>query len=289
MRRNLAARAGHWSAAHWKTATLRLAGARRRGRRARLGRSGREPDRRRDVERGHREGGADPRRCRHRRARERERARAVARGARPTRRRSARTVRDVRATLAQRPEVAQVARARRLEGRPLRRSLEFDMQGPSATTRTSHVAPVLAAVANLQRGHPDYRVEEFGGASADHALNDTIGKDFAQAERLSVPLTFLILLFAFGAFVAAGVPVLLALSAVLGSVGVSALASHVFHASQQTTLRDPADGHGGRRRLLALLREARARGACGGHASATRCSARRRPRGRPCSSPASPC
>ena len=50
-----------------------------------------------------------------------------------------------------------------------------------------------------------------------------------------MPLTFLILLFAFGAFVAAGLPVLLAFSAVLGSVGVSALASHVFHAADATS------------------------------------------------------
>ena len=154
-------------------------------------------------------------------------------------------------------------------------------------TRTSQ--PVLAAVANLQRGHPDFRVEEFGGASADRALSDTIDKDFAQAERLSVPLTFIILLFAFGAFVAAGIPVLLALSAVLGSVGVSALASHVFHAVEQTTsvilLMGMAVGVD--YSLFYVKREREERAA--GHAGARPCSARRRPRGRPCSSPASRC
>ena len=51
-----------------------------------------------------------------------------------------------------------------------------------------------------------------------------------------MPLTFLILLFAFGAFVAAGIPVLLALSAVLGSVGVSALVEpRLPHASDATS------------------------------------------------------
>ena len=49
-----------------------------------------------------------------------------------------------------------------------------------------------------------------------------------------MPITFVILLIAFGAFVAAGVPVLLAFSAVLASIGLSALASHVFHASDAT-------------------------------------------------------
>ena len=45
----------------------------------------------------------------------------------------------------------------------------------------------------------------------------------------------MILLLAFGAFVAAGVPVLLAFSAVLASVGLSSLVSHVAHASDATS------------------------------------------------------
>jgi RND superfamily putative drug exporter len=87
----------------------------------------------------------------------------------------------------------------------------------------------------VQRAHPAFRIAEFGEASADRAVNDTVGSDFARAEQLSVPLTFLILLLAFGAFVAAGLPVLLALSAVLGSVGISALVSHVVHAADTTS------------------------------------------------------
>jgi uncharacterized membrane protein YdfJ with MMPL/SSD domain len=74
-------------------------------------------------------------------------------------------------------------------------------------------------------------VAEFGDASSDHELSETIGDGFKKAERLSVPITFLILLVAFGAVVAAGIPVLLAFSAVLGSIGLAAASSHVFHAS----------------------------------------------------------
>src|SRR5207244_6935696 len=81
---------------------------------------------------------------------------------------------------------------------------------------------------------PAFTVAEFGFASATNELSKTIDKDFQQAEKLSVPITFVILLIAFGAFVAAGVPVLLAFSAVLGSVGLAALASHAFHASDAT-------------------------------------------------------
>jgi RND superfamily putative drug exporter len=103
--------------------------------------------------------------------------------------------------------------------------IQFDMKG-KAEKAYKHVGPVLAAVASLERSHPGYTIAEFGVASANKEMNDTIGKDFANAEKLSVPATFLVLLVAFGAFVAAGVPVLLAFSAVLGAIGVMAVVSH---------------------------------------------------------------
>jgi putative drug exporter of the RND superfamily len=111
--------------------------------------------------------------------------------------------------------------------------VEFDMNG-KADTADKRVQPVLNAVAAAQRSHAGFTVAEFGFASATHELNNTIQKDFQRAETLTVPITFVILLFAFGAFVAAGVPVLLAFTAVLGSLGLSQLASHVFHASDAT-------------------------------------------------------
>jgi RND superfamily putative drug exporter len=111
--------------------------------------------------------------------------------------------------------------------------VEFDMKGKHDTA-DKRVQPLLDAVSGLQRAHPDFTIAEFGMASANHELNDTIQKDFKHAESLSVPITFLILLFAFGAFVAAGVPVLLAFSAVLGSIGLSQLVSHLAHASDAT-------------------------------------------------------
>jgi putative drug exporter of the RND superfamily len=111
--------------------------------------------------------------------------------------------------------------------------IEFDMKG-KLDTADARVQPLLDAVAGLQQASPGFTVAEFGFASATHELSKTIDKDFQKAEKLSVPITFVILLIAFGAFVAAGVPVLLAFSAVLASVGLSALASHVFHASDAT-------------------------------------------------------
>ena len=111
--------------------------------------------------------------------------------------------------------------------------VQFSIVG-KAEKADKKVQPVLDAVAAVQKQSPGFTVAEFGFASANHELNNTIGKDFQKAERLSVPITFLILLFAFGAFVAAGVPVLLAFTAVLGSIGLAELVSHVAHASDAT-------------------------------------------------------
>jgi len=146
---------------------------------------------------------------------------------------AARVARDVSAMLQARSDVKKIqAPVRSKDGRSL--LVQFELRGPGSSA-DGRVQPVLDAVAGVQRAHPRYLVAEFGGASADHALNDTIGKDFSKAERLSLPLTFLILLLAFGAFVAAGVPVLLAFSAVLASVGLSELVSHVAHAADATS------------------------------------------------------
>jgi RND superfamily putative drug exporter len=93
---------------------------------------------------------------------------------------------------------------------------------------------VLDAVAAAQHSYPSFTIREFGQASADHEISATINHDLSHAEQLSVPITFLILLLAFGAFVAAGVPVLLAFSAVLASLGLAAVVSHFQHASDAT-------------------------------------------------------
>jgi MMPL family len=72
-------------------------------------------------------------------------------------------------------------------------------------------------------------------ASATHVLNDTLGEDFKKAEKLTVPVTLLSLLFAFGAFVAAGLPVLLAFSAVLASIGLYSLSTSLLPGDFETT------------------------------------------------------
>jgi uncharacterized membrane protein YdfJ with MMPL/SSD domain len=111
--------------------------------------------------------------------------------------------------------------------------VRFDIKGKPEDAE-DHVQPALDATAALQKAHPGYIVEEFGDASANKALSDTLGKDFTRAEKLAVPTTLIILIFAFGALVAAGLPVLLAFSGVLAAFGLSALVSHGIAASDAT-------------------------------------------------------
>jgi RND superfamily putative drug exporter len=144
--------------------------------------------------------------------------------------------------------------------------VQFDLRGKSDTA-ADRVQGVLDEVKWLQRTHSGFTIEEFGFASGQHELSKTTDKDFSRAERLSVPITFVILLFAFGAFVAAGVPVLLAFSAVLASVGLSTVLSHVAHASDATSsvilLMGMAVGVDYSLFYLKREREERARGATG--------------------------
>lgn len=101
-------------------------------------------------------------------------------------------------------------------------------------TASDRVQPLLDATAEVQAGHPGLRIEEVGYPSIQKALDETIGKDFQRAEKLSLPITLLILLIAFGALIAAGVPVLLAMSSVAAALGLSTLASHLLPATDAT-------------------------------------------------------
>ncbi|MFI9642218.1 MMPL family transporter [Micromonospora sp. NPDC051925] len=101
-------------------------------------------------------------------------------------------------------------------------------------TAADRVQPLRDATAQVQDAHPRLRIEQVGGASIDQALNDTLSRDFRQAELLSLPVTLAILIVAFGALIAAGVPVLLALSSVAAAMGLSTLASHLVPATDTT-------------------------------------------------------
>ncbi|GAA3791301.1 MMPL family transporter [Sphaerisporangium flaviroseum] len=111
--------------------------------------------------------------------------------------------------------------------------VQFDMKG-EASSADQRVQPVLTAVAGVQQAYPELRVEEAGGASAGKLIGEAIDKDFVRAEQLSLPITFGILLAAFGAILAALVPLALAMTAIIGATGLLALTSQLLHVDEAT-------------------------------------------------------
>ncbi|MDT7845357.1 MMPL family transporter [Streptomyces justiciae] len=105
--------------------------------------------------------------------------------------------------------------------------VQFDMKG-DAETAGERVEPVLDAVAKVQKDHGDLRIEEIGGASMQKTFDDAFGDDFQKAEYSAVPVALGILLIAFGALVAALLPVALALTAIMATMGLMGVISHVM-------------------------------------------------------------
>ena len=78
----------------------------------------------------------------------------------------------------------------------------------------------LAAVHAAQKAHPELRIDETGDASITKATLDKSNEEMGKSMFMSLGLTLIILMFTFGALVAAGIPVLLGLTAVLATLGL---------------------------------------------------------------------
>jgi RND superfamily putative drug exporter len=81
------------------------------------------------------------------------------------------------------------------------------------------------AVAAVQAAHPGLRIAEAGDASVNGAINNAVSDDFRHAEVTSVPVTLVLLLVVFGALIAAGIPLLLAGTAVATAISLLAIPS----------------------------------------------------------------
>ncbi|MFF4543823.1 MMPL family transporter [Streptomyces sp. NPDC001435] len=104
--------------------------------------------------------------------------------------------------------------------------VQFDMRGDTDTA-ADRVEPVLKAVAGVQKNHETVRVEEIGSASMQKQYKDAFGDDFKKAELSAVPVALGILLIAFGALVAALLPVALAVTAIMATMGLMGIVSHL--------------------------------------------------------------
>ncbi|MFJ8470302.1 MMPL family transporter [Kitasatospora sp. NPDC094011] len=94
-------------------------------------------------------------------------------------------------------------------------------------TAADRVQPLLDSVEASRSGHGDVRMELVGAGSIKAGLNDMLSKDLGKATVLSLPVTLLVMVFVFGAIVAASVPVVLGLSSVLAGLGLWGVASQV--------------------------------------------------------------
>ena len=105
--------------------------------------------------------------------------------------------------------------------------VEFEIRG-DADLAVEKIDPILLALADAQAAHPAVFIGTFGDASVDQELEGAFMDDLKKAGVYSIPITLIILIVVFGALVAAGIPLLLALTAVIATFGLWAIPSHVW-------------------------------------------------------------
>ena len=98
--------------------------------------------------------------------------------------------------------------------------VDYEVPGDADETSDRIDAPV-AAIEEAAQAHPEFFIDAFGSASIEKEFDEEVlQKDFQKAEVTSLPVTLIILAIAFGTLVAAGIPLLLALTAVAATLGL---------------------------------------------------------------------
>jgi uncharacterized membrane protein YdfJ with MMPL/SSD domain len=87
---------------------------------------------------------------------------------------------------------------------------------------------VIDEVDSAAEANPDFEILIGGDVSASSQAQELVNEDFARASTLNLPITFAILILAFGALIAAAVPIILAFVAVIVAMGALALISQVY-------------------------------------------------------------
>jgi uncharacterized membrane protein YdfJ with MMPL/SSD domain len=97
----------------------------------------------------------------------------------------------------------------------------------------TYVDTIDAAVEKVQKRHPVFYVDELGSVSTEKATEAAFGSMLAKAGMIAIPLALVILLLVFGSAVAALVPLLLAITAVVATVYLVALPSQLVAVDRQ--------------------------------------------------------
>lgn len=98
------------------------------------------------------------------------------------------------------------------------------LSGDEADAFTT-VLPLLTAVEHADE-HEDFRVMTVGTGSINHEIGEVFEKDLVRSEILGLPAALIVLVIVFGALVAAGVPLILSIIAIIVAVGISGVVSH---------------------------------------------------------------
>ena len=106
--------------------------------------------------------------------------------------------------------------------------VDFEIAGDSTRGKPTGSIPPSPPSPPPRPSIPALDIEQFGGASANKAINEVISDDLAKAGELSLPVTLIILTITFGTLVAAGVPLLIGITAVLAALGLVALPSQLL-------------------------------------------------------------
>ncbi len=78
------------------------------------------------------------------------------------------------------------------------------------------VADTLA----LDKAHDEFTVEQMGSGSSEEQFMEVFNKDLSKATFGSLPITLILLVIAFGTLVAAGIPLLLAITGIVATMGL---------------------------------------------------------------------
>ncbi len=98
--------------------------------------------------------------------------------------------------------------------------------GEGAETEAK-IAPIPALMGELRAASPGLELHALNGMLANDEIGKLVTSDLDGALRLTIPLTFVILLVAFGAVVAALVPLVLAMSTLAAGFGILGIYSQV--------------------------------------------------------------
>ena len=92
------------------------------------------------------------------------------------------------------------------------------------------VDALVAVTERVQDEQPGLQIRQAGDITIDESIDERVADDLSSAEKISIPVTLVLMLLAFGALIAAGIPVLIAVTSVAATIGITAPLSYLVPA-----------------------------------------------------------